>query len=154
MLDLRDVFTGKVKRLPVECEPDLSDYEVNGVYPISSAVSFRGEVVNAADVVSLRGTATLSYTAPCDRCTEQTTKKLDIEVSHIIVPSLSNEDEEEFIVAENMKLNLADVLRTDIILSLPFVFLCSDDCKGICAQCGQNLNNGQCVCEKEISRFE
>jgi uncharacterized protein len=42
---------------------------------------------------------------------------------------------------------LRDVIREHVLLSLPMRKVCSDVCKGICPECGQNLNQAQCQCE-------
>ena len=47
------------------------------------------------------------------------------------------------------QLNLAPMLREHVILSAPMQPLCSDDCLGLCAQCGKNLNEGPCQCAAE-----
>jgi len=44
-------------------------------------------------------------------------------------------------------LSLEDVLREQVLLSLPVRTLCSADCKGLCPRCGRNLNEGACNCE-------
>ena len=47
------------------------------------------------------------------------------------------------------QLDLAPMLREHVILSAPMQPLCSDDCLGLCAQCGKNLNEGLCQCAAE-----
>jgi len=47
------------------------------------------------------------------------------------------------------QLELAPMLREHVILSVPMQPLCSDDCLGLCAQCGKNLNEGSCQCAVE-----
>jgi len=47
------------------------------------------------------------------------------------------------------QLELAPMLREHVILSAPMQPLCSDDCLGLCAQCGKNLNEGPCQCAAE-----
>ncbi len=47
------------------------------------------------------------------------------------------------------QLELAPMLREHVILSAPMQPLCSDDCLGLCAQCGKNLNEGPCQCAEE-----
>jgi uncharacterized protein len=44
---------------------------------------------------------------------------------------------------------MASMLREHVILSAPMQPLCSDDCLGLCAQCGKNLNAGRCQCAAE-----
>ena len=48
-------------------------------------------------------------------------------------------------------INLADVLSEQIQMQLPFQPLCKEDCKGMCAQCGADLNIGRCACAKIMS---
>ncbi len=45
-------------------------------------------------------------------------------------------------------LALEDVLREQVLLSLPEKTLCRADCKGLCPSCGRNLNNESCSCEE------
>jgi uncharacterized protein len=46
-------------------------------------------------------------------------------------------------------LELAPMLREHVILAAPMQPLCSDDCLGLCARCGKNLNEGPCQCAAE-----
>jgi len=42
---------------------------------------------------------------------------------------------------------LDDEIRQEIILDYPMKVICKADCAGLCANCGQNLNTGECECE-------
>ena len=42
--------------------------------------------------------------------------------------------------------DFADILRQQLYLSLPERLLCSPQCRGLCPQCGQDLNIGECTC--------
>ncbi len=44
------------------------------------------------------------------------------------------------------KVDLAALLREQIDLALPVKVLCDDDCRGLCASCGMNLNQATCRC--------
>jgi uncharacterized protein len=48
------------------------------------------------------------------------------------------------------QLELASMLREHVILSAPMQPLCGDDCLGLCARCGKNLNEGSCQCVVEL----
>jgi uncharacterized protein len=48
---------------------------------------------------------------------------------------------------EGEGVELEELLREQILLDLPLKTLCSEDCKGLCPQCGKNLNSGECQCE-------
>ena len=45
-------------------------------------------------------------------------------------------------------INLEDVLTEQLQLQVPFQPLCREDCKGMCSQCGADLNVGRCACKK------
>jgi uncharacterized protein len=47
------------------------------------------------------------------------------------------------------KLAIADILREQILLTVPMKALCTIDCKGLCPTCGTNLNSGSCGCPAE-----
>ena len=43
---------------------------------------------------------------------------------------------------------LDDEIRQEIILDYPIKVICKPECKGLCPNCGQNLNIGECDCSK------
>jgi uncharacterized protein len=45
---------------------------------------------------------------------------------------------------------LEDVLREQVLLALPLKVTCGPDCKGLCPQCGKNLNQEQCSCSTAV----
>ncbi|OUN01550.1 MAG: hypothetical protein BAA04_06270 [Firmicutes bacterium ZCTH02-B6] len=46
-------------------------------------------------------------------------------------------------------LNLEDAVREALLLQVPMKPVCRPDCRGLCPQCGANLNQGDCGCETE-----
>src|SRR5512146_231626 len=42
---------------------------------------------------------------------------------------------------------LEDVLREQILLEVPLKTVCREECKGLCPNCGQNLNEAECACQ-------
>jgi uncharacterized protein len=63
-----------------------------------------------------------------------------------LAPEIAGEDNDEIILVEDLKLDLDELVYTEIIISLPMKHLCRADCKGICSGCGKNLNEGECNC--------
>lgn len=47
---------------------------------------------------------------------------------------------------EEEKINVAGLVRENVLLALPVQPLCDDDCRGLCPRCGANLNRGPCSC--------
>ena len=56
-------------------------------------------------------------------------------------------DETEIGYYQESGLSLEDVVREQVLLSLPGRTLCKEDCKGLCPRCGQNLNLATCSCD-------
>ena len=59
------------------------------------------------------------------------------------------EDENVITLEEGDVLDIRDVVMNNIYLALPLKVLCKEDCKGLCQDCGKNLNEGQCNCTHE-----
>jgi uncharacterized protein len=56
-------------------------------------------------------------------------------------------DELDVTYLEDGHINTDELLRENLLLSLPLQPLCRDDCRGLCPRCGANLNQGPCGCE-------
>ena len=66
-------------------------------------------------------------------------------------PFLVSHYDDVYIVDQRyFELGVEDFVREDIFLALPTKFLCREDCKGLCPQCGKNLNDGSCSCKKPV----
>jgi uncharacterized protein len=66
------------------------------------------------------------------------------------VPDASDDeiadDEPDVIAYDEEKIDLEETLREELLLALPYAPLCSEACKGLCATCGKDLNDGPCDC--------
>ena len=100
----------------------------------------------------LVGVTAYTLTMPCDRCFETVSRTFTPCFSHTLVQELSSQEEDgDWILVPDGKLDLDGLLQEDILLDLPVKFLCREDCKGLCPTCGQNLNEGSCGCtQREV----
>ncbi len=62
---------------------------------------------------------------------------------------VSEEDLDVF-AYDGEKIDLEPLFREQFVLAIPYAPLCAEDCKGLCSQCGIDLNTGTCSCEKPI----
>lgn len=150
ILELKKLFENEGITLPLHAEVDLSDILQRGEKLFQTPVSVEGQFRNKLGVVTLTAQARFTYRAPCDRCAEIVEKVVTLPIEHGLVTGLNNEDNDDFLVVENLKLDVDELIRSDVLLSLPTKFLCKEDCKGLCAKCGANLNLGDCDCAKEV----
>ena len=49
-------------------------------------------------------------------------------------------------LSESHTIDLVPLVEQALLLELPLVPLCDDDCRGLCPRCGANLNEGPCQC--------
>jgi len=116
----------------------------------------RGPKEIVADI-RLRGRFAGEFMAPCARCVEPVQLPLEAEYDLIFRPlgadggaperSISAQ-ETEIGYYQKDSLLLEDVLREQVLLSLPVRTLCKADCKGLCPRCGKNRNLEACTCEQ------
>ena len=146
-INLKQLFdiTGESKDIGYSISPDeLSD--IRGV-TFASPVEVTGRIYNKADVVYLDYSAGFTLLNTCDRCLREFEKSYSFDFSHIVVPSVSR-DNDEYIVADGESIDMNDIAVTDILLQLPSKILCREDCKGLCMVCGCDLNESECNCIK------
>jgi uncharacterized protein len=69
--------------------------------------------------------------------------------SPLKVPTKLRGPKDALFVGDDMHLDLAPLVREDMLLSVPIHALCRPDCRGLCPECGQNWNEGPCTCAEE-----
>ena len=106
--------------------------------------------------IRIRGNLDVKLEAECDRCLEPTPVQLvtDFDVFYRPAPLGSrahevalDEGESQIGFYEGGGIELGEILREHILLSLPMQLVCAETCKGICPKCGGNRNNVACRCE-------
>jgi len=105
--------------------------------------------------IRLRGKLSTGLELQCARCLEPVPRKVDREFELLYRPLGADAGREEISVTDAEAeigyyqgdgILLEDVLREQVLLALPVKITCRDDCKGLCPQCGKNLNQDQCSC--------
>ena len=151
IIDLKRIFVNENSSLPIEYSLDMSNVDFSGCYPLKKPVEIKGSVTNKASLVELDAAVTYIYEADCDRCGVYTAKKHTLHIQKSLAPSIEGEESDSILLTPDMKLDLDELVYSEVIVSLPMKHLCNEDCKGICPKCGKNLNEGKCGCpETEI----
>jgi uncharacterized protein len=125
--------------------------------------------------VLLEGSLDAHVAAPCKRCLKDVALDLPVSFTLNLVPealargedvggegepeedkgqseragSFDLEDADEMIF-DGKTIDLDPIVREQVLLALPMNAVCREDCKGLCAQCGQNLNEKRCGCEQKV----
>ncbi len=122
------------------------------IYDFKEPVSWQVDITNTGGALLVTGTAEGKGTVGCARCLEPVEIDLtgDIEGYFVITPDaaeLDDLEEDEFeVLGEDKIIDMAPLIQAALILDFPQIPLCRDDCKGICPECGANLNEGDCSC--------
>ena len=150
-LDLRDVILVPDAEKSFQCQVDLSDLEFYGRKPIVRPVLAQGSVVNHAGALVLNGTARSELDLVCDRCGKEFSREKVVALDMLLADELEQEDsEDEIFLLDVNELDLDKLVTTAFVLAMDTKNLCSEDCKGLCAKCGADLNLGPCGCRPEV----
>jgi uncharacterized protein len=135
---------------PSAFDPQDEEYRVAAPVEVSLDVAKTG-----ADAYRMSGRATTTLELPCSRCAEpfQMPFAESFDLRYLPQASIAAEGEHE-ITDDDLAdafyadgtLDVIDLLREQFMLALPMKPLCSDDCRGLCPECGANLNRTECGC--------
>lgn len=159
IIDLRDL---QLRDEPLEIEALFTDEELS----VSSRVAALSGMVNAHMTVRLSGECVrvtggleADLVVTCSRCAAQFPSHVakSFSLEYWPDPQLGPDAEElELKYADldigfyrNEELDLSAVVSEQIVLEVPMKPMCRDNCKGLCDQCGADLNLGDCGCSRE-----
>jgi uncharacterized protein len=149
-------------------DPGVIDYGIEAVQKGPLAVEGRADLIEETHIgetrgsrhvvqdIRLRGKYKGDLEVPCARCLDPVDHPLDGQFDLIFRPlgvdggapeRAITTSETEIGYYQGGGLALEDVLREQVLLSLPARTLCREDCKGLCPRCGRNLNSESCTCD-------
>ena len=123
-------------------------------YTFEEDLSWDVDLTNTGEALLVEGTCEVVGFTACARCGELAEVPLFGEIEGYFFlddEEAHGEDMEgdEFdVLPDDHKLDLLPLIQAAITLDIPVIPLCDDDCKGLCTQCGANLNEGSCGCQE------
>lgn len=151
LLNLTDILSSEEKTEQKQIPYEAEVFE-NGLerFPIikKTPLALTMKVIEKGKVL-LMGNMSLTFQMSCDRCL----KDVPYEMKFSFEESISKEEieadtsEEEQNFLEGYQLDTEKLIHNEILMNLPMKVLCRQDCKGICKQCGKDLNLGDCGCD-------
>ena len=125
----------------VRLSPELETGDLRGFVRIS----------RTSEGLLVQGDFSSSTPAVCVRCLVDFSQALHTEFTELyyfpkmVEENTSTGDEPELILPEDGYIDLSPLLREYLLLEIPIKPLCRADCKGLCLDCGANLNQGGCI---------
>ncbi len=126
-----DLFKG----FPFACEEPLH-VSLNATWAGSGELVVRGGVVG-------------TVFQECRRCLDRVERQIEIDITLLFAPSdlLEEDDSETYRLEMGVReIDLGPYVRDEVILAIPSFAECRVDCRGLCAGCGENLNESECKC--------
>ncbi len=135
---------------------DPLEYSLVGDIEVAGTLSLSGKDVY------LSGAIKTELKLNCSRCLEPFQFPVESKVTAHFVPR--EEPDKDSVEHPEVELSTSDIdieyydgnrvdihqpVHDQILLALPFVAACRKDCKGLCSECGANLNKGPCGCSPD-----
>ena len=132
-------------------EPELSR-----IAPVEAELSLNRKGDHRVEVQGVLRTGTRLV---CDRCLTGYDFPVDVNF-HLLLEVQADENwnlremecsevDLDTVLLTEPVVDVWDILRQQLYLSLPDKLLCTSKCRGLCSQCGIDLNTGECSCVAE-----
>ena len=136
-------------------------------YRFADPVEWEVEITNTGSALLVTGTATATGVCSCARCLEDVEFDFqgDIE-GYLLIEGAEVDDEDdgedapgddefEVLPADHI-VDLEPMIVSALMIDAPQQPLCKEDCRGLCPNCGANLNEGACSCggDESLAEFE
>lgn len=166
MLNLTEVLVDH-KKIEKEVPIELKRLNFSfGSFPVTDSSSAALTIRKEENILLIQGRATIQVVIPCDRCLEDVEVPLELDfVEKVPAEGESSPEEagdgqeaetgkedsafEPDYYLEGYHLDVDKLLFGEALLNWPSRVLCKEDCRGLCPVCGQNLNHGDCGCERK-----
>lgn len=140
--ELRQAGPGSSREATAEEDfSELSSEDVSFDQP----VTVRVRVVHADESMYAEVSGDTTVALQCDRCLQSYRQDLHFETGEPFIEE-GDEAAADGLTYRNDVLDTHDLTREELLLALPVRGLCRDNCRGLCPQCGHNLNEGACAC--------
>lgn len=120
-------------------ELQTSDYSFEGIVNVKGTLTFTGNVYR------IEGEIRATKHFVCDRCLDEFHQD---RAEHFFDELTFAGEEGEDLLVDEGTLDIERYVRDTLLSAQPIQSLCKDDCLGLCSRCGQNLNQGECGCDR------
>ena len=118
----------------IRLSPDLDLENLNGTV----------RVTRTAQGLLVQTRMQAQTAAECVRCLSDFAQALEIDFTELYAFTIHSVTDSGLLVPESGKLDLAPLIREEMLLAMPIKSLCKPGCKGLCPVCGENLNESIC----------
>lgn len=138
----------------IEEEQVQLDEDLEIVGPLTGHVRMR----RTNQCILVDGWIDLALKQTCTRCLTEFDQPMHVTFEERFYPTIDvitglplpkSEEDDVFYIDAHHQLDLTEAMRQNVLVEIPMVTLCKEDCAGLCPQCGHDLNEGPCDCQPE-----
>ena len=150
-VDLSSVIKVTGAEVKLSSTVGFGDAEFLGeTYKFIEPLKVEGRVYNNGQSLTLEAQVLGRMITECARCLDDVETDVEFSVHELLSQREEGADEDEDIILfDGYEIELDDIIADHFLMNISGRYLCSDDCKGLCPVCGQNLNHGECDCDNE-----
>jgi uncharacterized protein len=138
---------GRSMDIEIDGNPEMFDKVSSDIQKFNK-LHLKGVLVNSAGILSFKGNLSFSYNTGCGRCLSEVEQDYTFDVEDVFCSEASLKEEDDYFYT-GKELDFSKFILDNIALAIPLKHLCSEHCKGICPECGKDLNKEECSCKDE-----
>jgi uncharacterized protein len=159
IIDLNEL---RKKNVPLQVEVDFGEKQLNldsTLASLNDRAHSQLRVLLSGERVMIDGRIAGDMVVTCCRCAKGFSQRVEktFSVEYWPDPKVNHEGEELELSYDDLdigfyrddKIDLSAVVTEQILLDIPMKPVCRENCKGLCDQCGADLNEESCQCERE-----
>ena len=157
-----DLFKGHNRNSVIEIDAKIRDLDIDiDEFSLDDDIHVICSIQKDMSLARIEGEVNASPVLECSRCLKSSKQDIVGNFSFVArhlnkgetIPAYpdddSNEDDLIYIAHDEDSIDIAEFVHDALLLSIPFKPVCSEDCKGLCPICGNNLNEGECGCNRK-----
>ncbi len=132
------------------------DHDLKVLGPITGHVRMR----RTNQCILADGWVELTVELSCTRCLRDFEHFMHVPFEERYYPTVdiltglaapeADDEDDVFYIDDHHHLDLTEAIRQNVLLAIPMVTLCKEECAGLCSRCGHDLNLGPCDCPPEV----
>ena len=146
--------------LPREWLTNIPEFSQEADTHLEGEIQVRGKLIMEGENLRLKGNLSATLATLCTRCGEQIQCPLASDFEVVMMRGTESELKSELDLTpedltrgyyDGLEVDLSPWFQEEIALVVPIQPLCKEDCKGLCPNCGADLNREPCTCQKSGS---
>lgn len=152
IIDVSSILKEMGGKIGISGDISLADTDFLGeLYHFDKPFHIEGSIQNNGKSLYLKAVCSGALHTKCARCA----KDIDVDVVFDAEEALAQangviSEDSDIILFDGTEIDIDDIVLNSFLMNISGKYLCSEDCKGLCPQCGADLNEGDCGCSHDV----